>query len=292
MLYDTTLRDGAQREDISFSLDDKLAIAQRLDQAGIHYIEAGWPGSNPKDAEFFQRVRHLPLRHARVAAFGATRRKHIRCEQDKNLQTLLAAETPVVTLVGKSWDFQVERVLETSLEENLAMIGESIAYLKGQGRETIFDAEHFFDGYKANADYALAALCAAAEAGADYVVLCDTNGGCLPWEIEDIVRAVKTHVPAKLGVHVHNDSGCAVANSLAAVRGGCVHVQGTLNGYGERVGNADLISIIPGLQLKMGYAVVSPEQLSELTSLSRYVAEIANLQHDRFQPYVGESAFA
>ncbi|QSA96214.1 citramalate synthase [Methylococcus sp. EFPC2] len=291
-LYDTTLRDGSQREDISLSCDDKLAIAQRLDQMGIHYIEAGWPGSNPKDAEFFQRAGQLGLKQARVVAFGSTRRKQGRCETDKNLQALLAASTPAVTLVGKSWDFQVEKVLETSLEENLAMIGESIAYMKSHGRETIFDAEHFFDGYKANPEYALAALLQAADAGAEYVVLCDTNGGCLPWEIESIVREVQARTPCKLGIHVHNDSGCAVANSLAAVRGGCVQVQGTINGYGERVGNADLTAIIPGLQLKLGYSVVTPAQLRELTGLSRYVAEITNLQHDRFQPYVGESAFA
>ena len=292
VLYDTTLRDGSQREDISLSCDDKLAIAQRLDQLGIHYIEAGWPGSNPKDAEFFQRIGRLGLEHARMVAFGATRRKNGRCDTDKNLQALVAAGTPAVALVGKSWDFQVEKVLETSLEENLAMIGESIAFMKQHGAETIFDAEHFFDGYKANPDYALAALRAASDAGAEYAVLCDTNGGCLPWEVESIVREVHARIPCKLGIHVHNDSGCAVANSLAAVRGGCVHIQGTINGYGERVGNADLTSIIPGLQLKLGYSVVTPDQLRELASVSRYVAEIANLQHDRFQPYVGESAFA
>ena len=291
-LYDTTLRDGTQREDISLSCDDKLAIASKLDQMGIHYIEAGWPGSNPKDAEFFQRVRHIGLKQAKVTAFGATRRKHSRCESDKNLQALVTADTPAVALVGKSWDFQVEKVLDTSLEENLKMIGESIAFMKGHGTETIFDAEHFFDGYKANPDYAIAALRAAAEAGADFLALCDTNGGSLPWDVEAIVREVVALVPTRLGIHVHNDSGCAVANSLAAVRGGCVQIQGTINGYGERVGNADLTSIIPGLQLKMGYSIVTAEQLRNLTAVSRYVAEIANLKHDRQQPYTGESAFA
>ena len=292
LLYDTTLRDGTQREDISLSCDDKLAIALRLDKLGIHYIEAGWPGSNPKDAEFFEKVRHIGLKQAKVVAFGATRRKHSRCETDKNLQALVAAATPAVALVGKSWDFQVEKVLDTSLDENLKMISESVAFVKSHGTEAIFDAEHFFDGYKANPHYALAALRAAAEAGADCLALCDTNGGSLPWEIEGIVKAVAAQLPTPLGIHVHNDSGCAVANSLAAVRGGCVQIQGTINGYGERVGNADLTSIIPGLQLKMGYAVISDEQLRSLTGLSRYVAEIANLKHDRQQPYTGESAFA
>lgn len=291
-LYDTTLRDGTQREDISLSCDDKLSIAIRLDQMGIHYIEAGWPGSNPKDAEFFQRIRQIGLKQAKIVAFGATRRKHSKCEADKNLKALITAGTPAVALVGKSWDFQVEKVLDTTLEENLNMIGESIAFMKSQGCETTFDAEHFFDGYKANPDYAVAALRAASDAGADFLALCDTNGGSLPWEVEAIVKQVAALVPTRLGIHVHNDSGCAVANSLAAVRGGCVQVQGTINGYGERVGNADLTSIIPGLQLKMGHSVVSEEQLRGLTSLSRYVAEIANLKHDRQQPYTGESAFA
>ncbi len=291
-LYDTTLRDGTQREDISLSCDDKLAIAARLDQMGIHYIEAGWPGSNPKDAEFFQKIGQLGLKHARMVAFGATRRKHTRCEADKNLAALVAAATPAVALVGKSWDFQVLKVLDTTLEENLSMIAESVGFMKNHGPEVHFDAEHFFDGYKANPEYAIAALRAAADAGADFLVLCDTNGGSMPWEIEAIVREVGARISTRLGIHVHNDGGCAVANSLAAVRGGCRQIQGTINGYGERVGNADLTSIIPALQLKMGYPVVSQEQLQGLTGLSRYVAEIANLAHDRHQPYVGECAFA
>ena len=257
LLYDTTLRDGAQREDLSLSLDDKLAIARKLDRFGVHYIEGGWPGSNRKDVEFFLRVPELNLKHARISAFGSTRRKHSLCDDDPNLRALVDAATPVVTLVGKSWDFHVHHILEAPLEENLAMIGESVAYLKGLGKEVIFDAEHFFDGYKANPDYAMAALQAAAGAGADYLVLCETNGGALPWEVEEIVTAVRRRVAVPLGIHAHNDSGCAVANSLAAIRAGCAQVQGTINGYGERVGNANLVTIIPNLQLKMGLSVVS-----------------------------------
>ncbi|WP_205781110.1 citramalate synthase [Methylocaldum sp. SAD2] len=291
-LYDTTLRDGSQREEVSWSCEDKLAIARRLDRIGIHYIEGGWPGSNPKDAEFFNRVRDIGLQQARLVAFGSTRRKHSRCEDDRNLAALISAGTPAVALVGKSWDFQVSRVLNTTPEENLVMIRDSVAFMKQRGFEVIFDAEHYFDGYKANPDYALATLQSAAESGADFLVLCDTNGGSLPWEIEAIVAAVSRRIPGRLGIHVHNDSACAVANSLAAVRAGCVQIQGTINGYGERVGNADLTSIIPALQLKMGYSVLASEQFRELTSLSRYVAEIANLSHSKQQPYVGESAFA
>lgn len=291
-LYDTTLRDGAQREDISLSLDDKLIIAQRLDKFGVHYIEGGWPGSNLKDAEFFSKVKELNLKQARIAAFGSTRRKNSRCEDDANLRALLEADTPVVTLVGKTWDFHVTQVLETTLEENLAMIGDSVAYLKGLGKEVMFDAEHFFDGFKANPDYALAVLGAAAAAGADYLVLCETNGGALPWEVEQIVKTVRERVAAPLGIHAHDDGGCAVANSLTAIRAGCTQVQGTLNGYGERVGNANLVSIIPDLQLKMGLTVVTPEQLRGLTKLSRFAAEVANFKHDNHQPFTGKSAFA
>jgi 2-isopropylmalate synthase len=292
LLYDTTLRDGAQREDLSLSLDDKLIIAKKLDKFGVHYIEGGWPGSNPKDAEFFARARELNLQHARVTAFGSTRRKHSRCERDANLRALTEAATPTVTVVGKSWDFHVHHILDTSLEENLAMIHDSVAYLKGLGKEVIFDAEHFFDGFKANPDYALTVLRTAAEAGADFLVLCETNGGTLPWEVGEIVKAVRAQVIIPLGIHAHNDSGCAVANSLTAIHAGCSQVQGTINGYGERVGNADLITIIPNLQLKLGLEVVSPEQLRGLTKLSRLVAEVANLKHDNHQPYTGQSAFA
>ncbi len=292
LLYDTTLRDGTQREDISLSCDDKLTIARKLDQFGVHYIESGWPGSNPKDVEFFMRVRELNLKHARITAFGSTRRKDVHCQNDPNLQALVEANTPVVTLVGKGWDFHVHHVLNTTQEENLAMIRESVAYMKGLGKEVIFDAEHFFDGYKANPEYALRVLHAAAEAGADFLVLCETNGGSLPWEVKAIVAAVREQMSVPLGIHAHDDGGCGVANSLIAVQVGCVQVQGTLNGYGERVGNADLVSIIPNLQLKMGLSAVSPEQLQGLTRLSRFVAEVANLKHDDHKPFVGKSAFA
>ncbi len=291
-IYDTTLRDGAQREDISLSLEDKLAIARRLDAFGVHYIEGGWPGSNPKDAAFFARVPELGLGHARVSAFGATRHKHTRCEDDPNLAALVAAGTPVVTLVGKSWDYHVEHVLGATRQENLAMIRESVAWLKHRHKEVLFDAEHFFDGYRADPEHALATLEAAAGAGADVLVLCETNGGALPWEVEAAVAAVRERLATPLGIHAHNDGGLGVANSLAAVRAGCRHVQGTINGYGERVGNANLTTIIPDLQLKMGHPVVDPESLRGLAKLSRFVAEVANLKHDDHAPYVGRSAFA
>ncbi len=291
-LYDTTLRDGAQREGISYSVDDKLKIARRLDEFGVNYIEGGWPGSNPKDAAFFSRAQALKLRHAKIAAFGSTMKKGSRPEDDPNLGALLEAGTPVVTLVGKSWDLHVFDVLETTLEENLAMIAKSVAYIKAQGKEVIYDGEHFFDGYKANPGYALETLRAAAEGGAQVVVLCDTNGGTLPWEVEDIVRLVAAEMDVPLGLHAHDDSGCGVANTLAAVRAGAVHVQGTVNGYGERVGNANLCTIIPDLQLKMGKQCVPAESLAQLTRLSSFVAEVANLPADRYLPFVGDSAFA
>ena len=291
-LYDTTLRDGTQREDISLSIVDKLAIARRLADFGIHYIEGGWPGSNPKDAEFFARAAKLNLGATKLAAFGSTRHKHTQCEQDTNLQALLDAATPAVTLVGKSWDYHVSQVLTTTPEENLAMIRDSVAYMKSKGREVIFDAEHFFDGFLANQEFAMATLQAAASAGADWLVLCETNGGNLPWQVEEIVRAVGQRINTPLGVHCHNDSGCAVANSLAAVRGGCRQVQGTINGYGERVGNANLITVIANLQLKMNHQAVAPERLRELTPLSRYIAEVVNLKLDEHTPYSGYSAFA
>ena len=291
-IYDTTLRDGTQREGISLSADDKLKIARRLDQFGVHYIEGGWPGSNPKDAEFFQRVKELNFRHAKLAAFGATIKKNKRPEDDGNIQMLLAADTPVVTLVGKSWDLHVNEVLETSLSNNLAMIGDSVAYFNERGKEVVYDAEHFFDGYKANPSYALKTLSAAAANGARVVVLCDTNGGTLPWEIEEICSLVAAKINAAYGIHAHDDGGCGVANTLAAVRVGAIHVQGTINGYGERVGNANLCTIIPDLQLKMGKSCLPAERLDQLTDLSYYVAEVANLPHDKNFPYVGSSAFA
>lgn len=291
-LYDTTLRDGTQREGLSLSCNDKLKIAKKLDEFGIHYIEGGWPGSNPKDAEFFERVKSLSLKQAKITAFGSTRYKNTTCAEDANIQALVNADTPVVTLVGKSWDLHVHAVLETDLEENLAMIQDSVAYMKELGKEVIYDAEHFFDGYKANPEYALQTVQVAAEAGAECIVLCDTNGGTLPWEIQKIVNTVKERLPTPLGIHTHDDGGCAVANSLVAIQAGCIQVQGTINGYGERVANADLTTIIPDLQVKMGYQAVTREQLRELTKLSRYVAELANLPHDDHQPFVGRSAFA
>ena len=292
-LYDTTLRDGSQREGISYSLDDKLKIARRLDEFGIDYIEGGWPGSNPKDVEFFNHAPNLGLKHAKIAAFGSTRRKGTPPEKDTNIKALLDANTPVCTVFGKSWDLHVVDVLETTMEENLAMIGDSVAYLKAKGKEVIYDAEHFFDGYKANPEYALATVKTAAIRGADCVVLCDTNGGTLPWEVEEIVAIVAASLGSTpIGIHTHDDNGCGVANTLTAVRAGAIHVQGTINGYGERVANANLCTVIPGLQLKMECDCVSAEQLATLTDLSVYVAEIANLAHDDHAPYVGASAFA
>lgn len=292
-IYDTTLRDGTQREDLSLSLEDKLTIAKRLADFGVHYIEGGWPGSNPKDAEFFVRAGRMDLGQAKLTAFGATRRKNSNCDEDRNLKTLFEAGTPAVTMVGKSWDYHVTHVLDATLDENLAMIRESMAWMKARGREVVYDAEHFFDGFRANPDYAIATLQAALDGGADWLTLCETNGGKLPWEVEEITREVLLRLPgAKLGIHCHNDSGCGVANSLAAVRGGAALVQGTINGYGERVGNADLVTIIPDLQLKMGFDVLPAENLQELTRISRFVAEVANLKHDDHQPYTGHSAFA
>jgi 2-isopropylmalate synthase len=291
-LYDTTLRDGTQREGISLSVEDKIKIARRLDEFGIHYIEGGWPCSNPKDAAFFERMQAAPLRHARLAAFGSTVKVGSNPQDDPGMQALLAAQTPVVTVVGKSWDLHVTDVLETSLAENLRMITASVAYLKSYGKEVVYDAEHFFDGYKANPEYALQTLGAAAENGAHVLVLCETNGGALPWEVEDAVRAVAGRFSAMLGIHTHDDSGCGVANALAAVRAGAVHVQGTINGYGERVGNANLCTIIPDLQLKMGLPCLPSDKLGRLAELSYFVAEVANLPHDHFAPFVGSSAFA
>ncbi len=291
--YDSTLRDGEQCEGITLSLEDKLRIVERLDAFGIDYIEGGFPASNPKDIAFFRQVRELPLAHAQIAAFGSTCRKGVAAADDLGLADLLACGAPVVTIVGKTWDAQVTRALQTSLEENLRMIADSVAYLKAAGRRVVFDAEHFFDGYKANSAYALACLRAASEAGADSIDLCETNGGALPFEVEEAVAAVAAALPEQvLGIHCHNDSGCAVANTLAAVRAGVTQVQGTVNGIGERVGNTDLLTVIADLELKMGAACVGPERLRDLTGVAQYVAELCNVSLPAHHPYTGASAFA
>jgi len=290
-LYDTTLRDGAQQEGISFSVEDKLKIVRKLDELGLDFIEGGWPGSNPKDATFFEKARDLRLSTAQLCAFGSTRRPHAVAANDPNLGALVAAGTPVVTLVGKASEQQVTRVLETTPEENLAMIRDSIGFLKSKGLTVFFDAEHFFDGYRANRDYAIQAIRVAAEAGSDCVILCDTNGGSLPQDVAAIVREARKAVSSPLGIHAHNDADVAVACSLIAVEAGAVQVQGTINGYGERCGNANLCSIIPALKLKMGLPCISDEQLSRLTEVSHYVSELANMSPVARQPYVGSSAF-
>jgi 2-isopropylmalate synthase len=291
-LYDTTLRDGTQREGISLSVDDKLRIARRLDELGVAFIEGGWPGSNPKDAEFFARARAIPWSHAQIAAFGATCRAGGTPEDDANIQALLASGAPVTTVVGKTWTLHVTEVLRTTLDENLRLVEQSLAYLRAQGRRVIYDAEHFFDGYRADPAYALATLRAAARGGAETLVLCDTNGGSLPWQVSEAVRAVRAAIDHPLGIHAHDDAGCAVANSLAAVTAGATQVQGTVNGYGERCGNANLCSVAPGLELKLGLRCLPDGKLATLTELSHFVAEVANLSPDEHLPYVGKSAFA
>jgi len=293
-IYDTTLRDGSQREGIAFSIADKLRITSLLDGLGIDYIEGGWPGSNPKDAGYFEQVRQLPLQHAKIAAFGSTRRKDTRPENDPNLRALLDAHTPVLTVVGKTSILHVQDVLQTTAAENLRMIEDSLAFLKQQGKEVIYDAEHFFDGAKLDMEYGFDTLAAAAAGGADVIVLCDTNGGSMTWEVAQLVaRACKLFPHMAFGIHTHNDSELAVANSLAAVRAGAVHVQGTINGYGERCGNANLCSIVPDLVLKMNVPCLAVDgKLASLTHISRTVAEIANLAPDTHLPYVGQSAFA
>jgi len=293
-VYDTTLRDGTQGEGVSFSMEDKVRIAQRLDALGIHYIEGGWPGSNPKDLRFFKRVQDAVFKSAKITAFGSTRRPGVRPQEDSNIQALVEAGPPVVTIFGKSWDLHVTHALGTTLDENVAMIGDSVAYLLKHFEEVIYDAEHFFDGFKKNRDYALTTLKAAEAAGAHCLVLCDTNGGALPHEVAEIIREVKKHVKAEtpLGIHVHNDTDCAVANTLAAVSEGVNHVQGTINGYGERCGNANLVSIIPNVMLKMRLDCIPPDGLRELRDVSRFVSELANRKPWGSQPYVGDSAFA
>ncbi len=291
-LYDTTLRDGTQREGMALSAADKLRIAHELDAFGVPFVEGGWPGSNPKDVEFFRLARDEHWQQTTIAAFGSTRRAGSRVEDDANIRALIEAETQVVTIVGKSWTLHVKAVLETTLDENLRMIGESVAYLRSQGRRVFYDAEHFFDGYRADRDYALKTVQAAAAAGAECVILCDTNGGALPGFVSEVVRDVRGVVDVPLGIHTHNDGELAVANTLAGVEAGATQVQGTINGYGERCGNANLVSIIANLQLKLGKRVVSDEQLARLSELSHVVAEVANLNPDEHAPFVGRSAFA
>ncbi|MBN2223518.1 MAG: citramalate synthase [Deltaproteobacteria bacterium] len=291
-IYDTTLRDGAQAEDITFILDDKLRIAKRLDDLGVHYIEGGWPGTNPKDDTFFKAVKTMRFSIAKIAAFGSTRKKGIAAENDQLLKALAAADTEVVTIFGKSWDVHVREALGCSPEENLAMIGDTLAYLRPGTRELFYDAEHFFDGFVADPDYALATLKAAAGSGADCIVLCDTNGGIMPWQLKDIIERVKKEIALPLGIHCHNDNGLGAANSLFAVEMGVDQVQGTINGYGERCGNANLCTIIPNLKIKMGIECISDTQLTRLKEVSRFVDGMANRVPDKHGPYVGESAFA
>lgn len=289
---DTTLRDGTQGEAISFSVDDKLVIAQKLDDLGIDYIEGGWPGSNPKDEEFFKRARELKLKHARFTAFGSTRFAKHKVEEDRNVLKLVDAGTPVVTIFGKSWDLHTRRALGVTEEENLKLVGDTVGYLKQHGREVIFDAEHFFDGYQGNPEFALRVLEAARVAGADVLVLCDTNGGTMPARLSEICAEVRKRFDGVLGIHTHNDSDLAVANTLAAVEHGFTHVQGCINGYGERCGNANLCSVIANLELKLGHTTIGTERLPGLSAAARFVAELANLPLRREQPYVGQSAFA
>jgi 2-isopropylmalate synthase len=291
-IYDTTLRDGTQREGISLACSDKLRIAEQLDALGVAFVEGGWPGSNPKDAELFRRARDVAWAHTTIAAFGATRRAGIAPEDDPNLAAVLASGARACTLFGKTSLLHVREVLRTTPDENLAMIEDSVRYLVAHGRRVIYDAEHFFDGARADDAYARATLDAAVRGGAEALVLCDTNGGTLPWEVEARVRAIVAAVPVAVGIHAHDDGGCGVANSLAAVRAGATHVQGTLNGYGERCGNANLTTIIPDLELKLGVRCLRPGALAELGRVARFTAELANLAFDEHAPYVGRSAFA
>jgi 2-isopropylmalate synthase len=291
-IYDTTLRDGSQQVGLDLTVADKIRVAEVLDGLGVDVIEGGWPGSNPKDAEFFERAKHLEFRHATLAAFGATRLPGRHVEDDASLAALLAAETPIVTLVGKAWTLHVDEALRTTRAENVAMVADSVRYMAAHGRRVVFDAEHFFDGYQADRGYALEVLAAAAEAGADTLALCDTNGGTLPDDVGRIVAEVADRSATKIGVHFHNDASCAVANSVVAVAAGGLHVQGAANGYGERCGNADLFSIIASLELKRGHALLPDGRLAALASTARTIADVANLPFEARQPYVGSSAFA
>jgi 2-isopropylmalate synthase len=298
-IYDTTLRDGSQAEDIAFSVEDKLRITETLDELGVHYIEGGWPGSNPKDAEYFKKVRKLPLQNSVVVAFGSTHRPKHRVEDDHNIKTLIESKARIVTIYGKTWDFHVKEALKISLAANLDIIYNSIAYLKKHVEKVFFDAEHFFDGYKDNPEFAIKCLLTAQDAGADRIIPCDTNGGTLPHDVERIMKEVikalnkpDARLQTPVGIHAHNDSECAVANSIIAIETGAVQVQGTINGIGERCGNANLVSIIPNLQLKLGYKCLTDENLRKLRDVSRFVNEIANVRHFKRQPFVGDSAFA
>ncbi|MHB8422573.1 MAG: citramalate synthase [Leptospirales bacterium] len=291
-LYDTTLRDGSQSEDIHFTMEDKLRVVEELDRLGVDYIEGGWPGANPKDIEFFRNVRQMPLRHSRIAAFGSTRKAGNSTQDDPVLKALIDADTEVVTIFGKSWSLHVEEILGVSKEANLQMIRESVDFLKQAGREVVYDAEHFFDGYKENPDFALETLRAAAQGGADWIVLCDTNGGAMFWEVDQAFRNAALSLSTPLGIHAHNDCELAVANSLVAVRAGARQIHGTLNGIGERCGNANLISVIANLSLKMGLPVVVPKEQVRLRSVASFLYEIQNRSLPKNQPFVGDSAFA
>jgi len=291
-VYDTTLRDGAQSEDIAFSVEDKLRITEKLDDLGIHFIEGGWPGSNPKDADYFREAKRLSLKKSRIVAFGSTRKKGSSAQNDANIKSLLKAETGIITIFGKTWDFHVTEALKAELSENLDMIYDSVQYLKKNTEKVFFDAEHFFDGYRNNPEYAVQCLVTAEQAGADILVLCDTNGGTLPEEMRKIFKAVKKETRGPLGIHAHNDSECAVANTIVAVQTGAIQLQGTINGLGERCGNANLCSAIPNLQVKLGYRCLSDRELARLRDTSRFVNEIANMRHFKRQPFVGDSAFA
>jgi 2-isopropylmalate synthase len=291
-IYDTTLRDGTQSEGFTLSGIDKIRIAKRLDAIGMAFIEGGWPGSNPKDAEFFERAQDMEFKHSLVTAFGATCRAQSNPEDDANIKALFDSKTPVCTVFGKTWTLHVTEVLRTTLEDNLRIIEQSVAYLREQGRRVIYDAEHFFDGYKADSSYALETLQAAVRGGAESVILCDTNGGTMPWELERIIRDLKPALAHPFGIHTHNDSGCAVVNSLVGVREGAIQVQGTINGVGERCGNANLCTIIPDLELKMSYECLPDGNIKKLTDLSHFVMEVANVTPDEHLPFVGKSAFA
>lgn len=291
-IYDTTLRDGAQTEGISFSVEDKLRITEKLDELGVHYIEGGWPGSNPKDLEYFKKARKLHLENSKVVAFGSTHRPRNKVDEDSNILSLLNSKVNIITIFGKTWDFHVKEALKIPLEENLDIIYNSIAYLKKHVETVFFDAEHFFDGYKDNPQFSMKCLLAAQDAGANCIILCDTNGGTLPSDLEAIIKKIKDEIHTPLGIHAHNDSECAVANSIIAVENGISHVQGTINGLGERCGNANLCSVIPNLQIKLGIDCISQEQLKRLREVSRFINEIANIRHFKRQPFVGDSAFA